>query len=314
MQVIVDIGLQKTGSKARQQFFATHLDRVAHRRVLYPAAGRQGVWHRPLYDALCRGERAPLGTLAAEVAGRAEDADLAIVSYEELYKLGAEQIGWLKESLGDLVAIVFLRRQDQLVNSFHNQLHKSHRVPLEAIERFESGMLDYDRAYDHRATLERWIGVLGRSAVRPILFDKRDSSVVAFWRRADIAVDFEGYGETYPNRAMDAFGLAVLRWVKRLTADETALPEVMNEAHRRLAAHWIAQAVDQDIYSLSLAERARVMAHYEASNEWVRQELFPDRPALFAPLEPGAPVRPDYTQGRELALEIVAAARAARGG
>ena len=44
--------------------------------------------------------------------------------------------------------LVFLRRQDQLVNSYHNQLHKSHRVTIEAVEEFEAGMFNYQQVLD----------------------------------------------------------------------------------------------------------------------------------------------------------------------
>jgi hypothetical protein len=307
VRCVLDLGLQKTGSKARQQFFAAELHRVLGMHATYPNAGRQGIWHYPLYDALQRGDRSQLALVLEEVRHATVEPGLLILSYEELYKLGEEQVGWLGDSLPNLTCLVFLRRQDQLVSSFHNQMHKAHTVTLQELESFEARMLEYDLAWDHRATLERWTTVLGRRAVVPILFEKTFSSVVAFFHHARLAVDWTGYRETYPNQAVDPFGLAVLRWVKRLLRDERKLWSVMTETHRRLGAHFVAANGKTERYSLTLAERGRVMSAYEASNEWVRREFFPERRTLFSPLEPGECLRTDQAAGRELAEEILAA-------
>lgn len=309
VKCILDIGLQKTGSKARQQFFTSQLHRVTGSRVLYPSAGLDGSWHRPLCDALMKGDRSPLNSLVLETEEQESQTDLLILSWEGLYMLEETQIHWLKESLPDITAVAFLRRQDQLVNSLHNQLHKAHRISLRELKDFEDNMLDYDVAYDYQSILERWTDVLGRESVIPILFDKTVSSVSAFFRCVNIDVNFDGYDETYPNRAIDNFGLAVLRWVKYLVNDEQDLPKIMNEAHRKLAANFVAPGNVETLYSLSPEMRQRIMSHYEASNEWVRREFFPEHQSLFPPPDDDLPVQPDYSVGRKLAEEIIAAAR-----
>jgi hypothetical protein len=305
MRHILDLGMQKTGSKARQEFFRRELHRIRNHRAVYPAAGREGVWHLPLYLSLLNADRSALEAVASETRGR-PDADLAILSYEELYRLEDAQIRWLKESLSDVVVVVFLRRQDQLVNSFHNQLHKAHRVPLSGLEAFEAHMLEYNPAYDHKATLARWTRVLGRGRVRPVVFTKSDSAVRAFARHAGLDVDFDGFVDEYPNRAMDAFGLAVLRWVKRLIRPDQSLVEAMNDAHRVLADHFVDPADNAERYTLSLEARRHILAIYHAGNEWVRQEFFPERKMLFDPLEESADLlHIDYSKGLELAQEIL---------
>jgi hypothetical protein len=309
VKCVLDIGLQKTGSKARQQFFMSELHRVIGLRVLYPSAGREAGWHCPLSKALTKGDRSLLNAVLREAEEQESLADLLILSYEDLYKLKEAQIHWLKDSLPDLTAVVFLRRQDQLINSLHNQLYKSHRITQRKLEDFEDHMLDHNINYDHRSTLERWTGVLGRESVVPILFDKTVSSVLTFLRAVNIDVNLDGYEDTYPNRAIDSFGLAVLRWVKRLVQDEQELPIIMNEAHCTLAPYFVALGDEEEYYSLTLEMRHRIMSHYEASNEWVRRGFFPERRSLFPPLDLGVLSQPDYSVGRELAEEIIAAAR-----
>lgn len=311
MKCVLDIGLQKTGSKARQQFFSSQLHRVMGLRVLYPSAGAgpEGRWHCPLSKALKKGERSLLSSVLREAEEKGSQADLMILSCEGLYMLQEAQIHWLKDSLPDLTAVVFLRRQDQLINSLHNQFHKAHRMSLQKLEDFESHILDYDVDYDHRATLERWTKVVGRESVVPILFDKTISSVLAFFRSVNIDVNLHDYEDTHPNRAIDGFGLSVLRWVKRLVQDEQDLPKIMNEAHRKLAPYIVAPGDEEECYSLTLDMRHHIMSHYEASNEWVRREFFPERRSLFPPLDLGMLTQPDYSVGRELAEEIIGAAR-----
>jgi hypothetical protein len=310
MRSVVDLGVQKTGSKARQQFFTDHMHRVSDVRPFYPITGRHGSWHRPLYDSLARGDRSVLDALTREVTEQGDLADVLILSYEEMYKLDQRQIVWLKDALPSLTVLLFLRRQDQLVNSLHNQFHKSHRVSLRELESFETGMLAYDAAYDHRATIERWSGVLGRESVVPILFTKSESSIVAFFHHAGVAVDLAGYEETFPNRAMDPVGLAILRWIKRLIVDEGELPAIMTQAHLALASHLVTSP-DATNYTLTMEDRQRVMSHYEASNEWVRKEFFPQRRCLFDPLEPGRLMQPDFATGRDVAEAIISDARLA---
>jgi hypothetical protein len=172
-------------------------------------------------------------------------------------------------------------------------------------------MLAYDAAHDHRATLERWRGVLGRESVVPILFTKGGSSVVSFFHHAGVAVDLVDYEETYPNRAMDALGLAILRWIKRLIVDEGELPTIMTHAHLALASHLVTSD-DVTDYTFTVEDRQRLMSHYDASNEWVRKEYFRQRSSLFDPLEPGRLVQPDFSIGRDAAEAIISEARLAR--
>ncbi len=309
VKCILDIGLQKTGSKARQQFFKSQLHRVKDLHVLYPGTGLDGLWHYPLCDALMKGDRSILNSVLQEAEEQKSQVDLLILSWEGFYMLKEEQIRWLKESLHDITAVIFLRSQDQLINSLHNQHHKSHRVSLQELLDFEDHMMDYDVAYDYCATLKRWSGVLGRNSVVPILFDKTISSVLAFFHYANINVDLEGYDETYPNRAVDSFGLAVLRWVKHKVRDEYELPIIMNEAHRRLADHFVAPGDVEERYSLTAEMRNRIMSLYEPSNEWVRREFFCEHPSLFPPTDYGMLVQPNYSMGQNLAEEIIAETR-----
>ena len=155
MRVLLDLGLPKTGSKTRQQLLTTQLHRVSGLRAHYVQTGRQGPWHRPLYESLAADDRSLVDALVKELETKVDRADLAILSYKELYKLDQDRIQYLKDSLPELTALIFLSRQDDIVNSFRNQLHKAHRIPPRDLGAFETRMLDYLCEYDYRAILER---------------------------------------------------------------------------------------------------------------------------------------------------------------
>jgi hypothetical protein len=311
MRCVLDLGIQKTASKCRQRFFAAEGRRIVGRRFCYPAAGRNGAWHRPLYDALRRGDHGPLRAAAAEA--EALGADLVILSYEELHKLDTPAIARLADSFPELHAVVFLRRQDDFVNSFHNQLHKAHRVPFADLLAFEAAIGDDDPHLDYDRMLERWGSVLGPRRVHPLCYDKRVSPVAAFFGAVDIAPDLAGYVEPRPNPAIDAVGLAVLRALKRAVGDAPDLLAVMREAHRMLAPHFVAaDGAEPDTLGPTL--RARIMALYRDGNDRVRRRFFPGQAELFPPSARaegiiGLALDSDASSPGELAEAILAAVR-----
>lgn len=310
MRCILDIGTGKTGSKARQMFLSREIHRVRQGTAHFLEAGRDGVPHRPLCEALFSGDRPVLETARAEVAELAGTCDTLFVSYEGLYSLQHRQIEWLADTFSNITAVLFLRRQDQLLNSLHNQLHKAHRVPAGKIEEFEQSMLAYDALYDLGAVLKRWEAVLGQGAIVPVLFDKSRSAVRAFFHAASVAVDFSDYEDAYPNRAIDAAGLSVMRWVKQLVGSSDDLWHFIDEAHRTLSTHFVESPATEAGYTLSIEQREIIMSFYADSNEWVRRRYFPERRTLFDPLEAGRYVEVDYGAGRELAEKIVSTVKA----
>jgi hypothetical protein len=312
MRVILDIGLPKTGSKARQTFLLNDSERLQDELLLYPQAGRDWVWHRPLYEAITAGDHVTLDKLKQELRAAEGRSTLAILSYEEMYLLDAERIQVLGSLSDDVRAVVFLRRQDQLVNSYYNQQHKGHRVSINALKAYEATMLQRSDSFDYRNVLQRWMQVLGDDKVKPVLFDKGRSSVLSFFEGAGVAVDTVGYEEIYPNPAIDEFGLSVLRAVKELVQESDLLADVVREAHATLASHFRTSPKDPEAYLLTFAQRTQVMNQYEDSNEWVRQRFFPERTSLFEPLEAGTACSIDPQEGKELAQRIVQCVRERR--
>jgi hypothetical protein len=285
VKIVLDAGLQKTGSKSRQYFFAGKSGSTGESALYFPNTGREGRWHRPLYDSVIAGDSILLEALRQELA--TISVPLAVVSYEEFYKLSVEHICLLKEYFPSLVVVLFLRRQDQLVNSYYNQLHKSHHVALAELETFESRLGNKIDDYDYQEILLRWSTGLGRSAVRPVIYDKGKSSIDSFLGACSAVVDSRTNKEEHVNLAMDAYGLSVLRHVKRAARDEQELRTLVTDAHKALRPHFLAAVGGAERYLISLDKRRELMQHYAESNEWVRKLWFPKQKALFADLEPG---------------------------
>ena len=121
----------RQGPKARQQFFMSRLQRLVCLRVLYPSVRREAGWHRPRYTALNKSDQSLFDWVLRESDEQESQVDLLILSYEDVCQLKEPHSHWLKDSLPDLTAVVLLLRQDQLINSLHNQLYKSssHNLP-----------------------------------------------------------------------------------------------------------------------------------------------------------------------------------------
>lgn len=307
MRWILDIGTRKTGSKARQDFFANRLGRVRGVRAYYPAAGRAGPSHRPLFHALVAGDPTFLAQAKKEV--RSAGADAAIFSYEQLHELARPRVELLREHLEDPIAVIFLRRQDLFLNSLYNQKHKSHRVGIAEIEAFERELYVYQQDLDHRITLERWSAVLGDTRVIPALYDKDGSIVAQFFAAAGIDVDLEDFAEPTLNHALSAEALGILRHVKRLARDTDDLVRLVTEAREVLADRFVDTHRGGEQYLLSAVERRRILAHYQESNDWVRRRYFPERASLFQPIEEAAAVPVDWSAGKEEAERIAEAVR-----
>lgn len=284
MEWVIHIGTQKTGSQAIQRFLINEIDRILGCTLCFPASGRRGIWHRPIYEELLDG-RADALRAAREEASE-HGADLGILSFAAFYTLAEAQIEMMHSVLGAVRIIMFLRRQDQLTNSMYNQLFKAHRVDYQQIVDYEASMLQYNPDYDHHKTLQKWSAVFGPYNIKPIIYDKRKSSIAQLLDRIGVAADFSNFEAPNPNPALDAQSLSLFRALKLQHDDADTLPALMNAAHRTLRKRFVDTYAEGDQYLLTLAERETICGHYAVSNEALRRVFFRERAFLFSPLEP----------------------------
>jgi hypothetical protein len=280
--MIIHIGTQKTGSKAIQHFLATGLAASTGGAMCFPECGREGPWHQPLFHDLLRGDSDRLEGAVREVAARG--AAVGVLSCEGFYLLPEERIRLMHATVGDASIILFVRRQDQLINAMYNQLIKAHRVSFDTIASLERTAHDFNTSFDHMATVDRWGRVFGHDRVTPIVYDKRHSAVDLFTRHVGIThiPGDQSESSVNRNRALDLRGLGVLRLAKRLCRRDEDLPRLVDAAHDVLSEHFVDTYRQGDVYVFSPTERQAILALYDESNEALRSRYFPELPSLFA--------------------------------
>jgi hypothetical protein len=278
MDSIIHIGYQKTGSKALQRMLAQEPGRVAPGTFCYPAAGREALWHKPVRDALVAGDDAPLRAAVDEAAR--SGAAHAVLSFEGFCTMPAPAVHAMRAVAGPARIVMFLRRQDDLVNSMLNQLVMAHRTNHEWIEEYEETVADYDPLLDYRALLSTWADAFGEDALVPLLYDKGEDVGVRFGRALGIDVAPPAADAPNPNPALDAESYRALRELKRGATDE-ALPALVDEAHARLRGNFVDTFRAPGIALLDAPTRAAILANYRESNAWVRARWFPQRATLF---------------------------------
>lgn len=308
MRCVLHIGTEKTGSKTVQRFLFQNRQRLARRRILVPAATSLGnAIGLPLmaYDPdrfddltgqldisaeaeLLQFQRHLKASLALEL--QLQKPSSAVFSSEHLQSrlTKLSEIERLRDGLmslgfNDFKVVVYLRRPADLANSlFSTALRAAHDMSV--LPTPEHG---YVRILcDHRATIIRWTSVFGQAAIRPRLFANEEfvnSSLVDDFAAAS-SITMEGLRRPVAvNTALSMPAATLLRRVNGIIAKRSPgrpVPPV----------HEIVDAVDGVVqlripYAMPSLLRERYDAAFAESDEWVRQNLFPNRDALW-------PVRP----------------------
>ncbi len=311
-RAIVHLGLNKTGSTAIQEWLRVNADALAE----------QGFYYDAFEDSM--GGQWPQASLIAAAALRSDDANLladfraahGIISPEDhaahshrmetmfaaslaqaedkTVILSSETLGvwatmkglvgpvcdFLRRYFDEFTLVTYVREQADWLASAYTQAVKMgrfHDINTFAAER---GVNDYDqfaRSWSQEAAPE---GTLTLRLYERESLIRRD--VVEDFA-ATCGIDTRGLQKLAPqNEAISAREVRVLEILMRLEKRFGRLPLAPRAKHRSIARRFKGRRT----YALSQGMAHHIRALNADSNERVRQRYFPDRPVLFANLEP----------------------------
>lgn len=281
MRWILHIGIQKTGSKAIQAFLANDAETIRNARLYFPIQGREGIWHEPLYWALCEGNGRDLEEAVA--VSSSGQWDIGVFSCEAFHELPPTSVRLLRDTLGRSQIVLFIRRQDDALNSLLNQYAKAHRVSIGEVADFERRLTEYNPNFDYRAIISKWADVFGKDGITPIVYDKRTDAVRLFCEAVGVAVP-EGYTMSRnPNPALSQRAYDAFRSAKTEVSSSAELPLLVEGLHREFASEMLNTFRESGPRLFDGQVARQILRLYAPSNEWVRANWFPSRATLFEP-------------------------------
>jgi hypothetical protein len=306
--LILHIGLSKTGSSSIQRVLASQRDALQAQGVYLPHSPG---WanHALLPASLVNNQRILWGFHPATWEGLTQDARIARFRQEWAAELAslpdwaqrciitAEQIGGLLRAddevqrLADGLAphfartqvVVYLRRQDQHAASAYTQrLRSGVMVDPELPE----GGPQQQPDYDYGALLDRFARAFGDAAMRPRIFDRASLAggdvVEDFLRVAGIKLPNPPEADkTNSNLGLTLEGQNLLLAAGRRIA-ATAADDLWRDTPQwRRLAEAVGEALPGRGWRPTQAEAQAYMQRFAATNERARSRFFPDLPTLF---------------------------------
>ncbi len=202
-------------------------------------------------------------------------------SCEGFHYLPPRSVRMIFEKLGAAQIVLFMRQQDDAMNSLLNQHAKAHRVCLDEIAEFERNLTNYDPNFDYQAIISKWSDVFGKKAITPVIYDKRTDSVRLFCDAIGVQIPATYEPMANPNPALTRSAYDAFLSAKASVSELSKLPARV----KRLHADFADQMIDtfREAGPLLFDDRVRreILRNYESSNEWVRAQWFPSRSTLF---------------------------------
>ncbi|MCW2308640.1 hypothetical protein [Rhodobium gokarnense] len=315
----VHIGVPKTGSTAIQHFATENRQRLRDRGLLYPAAALRGFGHHDFaflldggYPDWAKPQDQPLDDLAGALRSECEgfDGDI-LLSSEDFYLF--PQPEKLSEFLTEtglatgraVRIVVYLRRQDDLMVSWYNQIVKA--------QGFSGTFSDALEAHrwlgDYRGQLARWANVFGAGnmLVRRYPSPGGDGHglMADFWGLTcpDIAAEAERAAGQPTNVSLNRDLLEIQRIINRLPLE---IVEKRRFHHELMKLTMQMDGFFCDAPVASGSDLDRLLAGFDDGNDEVSRTYLEGEPLFAKPLRSAEP--DEHYEG--VALEKAVAALA----
>jgi hypothetical protein len=316
----IHIGLPKTASTTIQHFLTSHRDALLQRGVLYPRGIARGARDAQLHRALGAAVEPESVPWLAGMLQRFAGTDIVASLLEEVDRTKPETVILSSEALAfmrrpnllrhalrgcEVHILVYLRRQDNFLASFYNQLIKT-RLYAATFEEFlrqnaadaidlgqyqiTLAMCQYDRL------LELWAGAFGPENIVAGVYEDYDlPGGILRDMAAKMEIDIAGLRlrDADTNPALQPSMLSLKRRVNQLLSseEERVTCELLfasnfdgatgtKAAHEQIAAE--------------IRRRQTILSRYQEGNARVAEKFFNCRPLLFnAPNGHDSPL-PDF--------------------
>lgn len=333
-ELILHIGLPKTGSSSIQRVLAGHREALAAQGVYYPrspgwenhqllpasmVADPNALWdvHPGVWEGLKPEARLAMfrEQFKEEMSALPGSAKRCIISSEQCASLlmvpadVARLAELLRQWFDPIRVVAYLRRQDKHAASAYTQNLRTGNLAAPALP--GGGPAELPQ-YDYGGLLDRWAGAFGANAILGRIFE-RDAMI-----GGDAVEDFlaliglklpalEDNPDKLSNPSINLAGQELLRRAGRIyEAQGDARPWRDSPAWRRLTAS-ITEVMAGRGWRPTRGEATEFMERFRDTNERARVKYFPDCPTLFPENFDDLPDGPEYLTHEEVATAALAA-------
>ncbi len=291
-KLFLHIGTPKTGTTFLQAFFARNADLLLEQGVLYPRVGRRSeedahhlvplAYEEDAADRDVHGGRGEfVDRLAIEF--RETKANRGILSTEAMF--GMRDVSTLRKDLAafDVEVIVFLRRQDEYLESAYTEAIKDRRVNCTISEfvdmRISTGICDY------ASVLDRWSAEIGDAKIHVMPYENAASLVSIIDTVAPLIGFRFNEGFQVPQSMNDRPNRNVVRFIRAIPTFSPQLVSFFRAGcfERYSKAHPDPEGCQ---YALSPQARLNVVDSFRASNAEVARRFLAGDGDLFTAPEP----------------------------
>jgi hypothetical protein len=334
----IHIGVPKTATTTIQSFFTMQRDALLQRGVLYPKSIANSDGHSELHRALSvalEPDSAPwldglrkhmenrnvIASLLEEVART--EAKTVVLSAESLAFMRRPET--LRRALSPHSAriLVYLRRQDNFLASFYNQLIKSRLYTAtfeEFLQQHANNAIDLREfctplpMCDYERLLKLWADAFGSENILAGVYEDYDlpaGLLCDFAAKTRIDISGLAMPGADTNPALQLSVLPLKRRVNNLLSgeEERIHAELMFTA---CSSRRNAMTPSSDDVARNMARRLALLAAYRGGNDRVARDYFDGRPSLFREPDERDSLLPDANemewQGpyRDAAVRVIA--------